>query len=293
MKNINMKNMLYILGKKNIEKLLKFYLSNLNKKNKRNIFAATIIGFLLLTFVYVSLFHLLSFVFICLIFSIWGILEFKKALRTKNIFIFHLPIIFSTLLIHFFAYIGSFKQVIICFTLSSLILTFLLFFNNKLFFINILANLFTLFWIPFMMSFAILIAKSQHGISVLFLLLTLIVASDTFGYITGSLFGKHALAPNISPSKSWEGVFGSMLGTFLIGTLFSIFFLNECWYKYLIPELTIVSIATFGDLVESMIKRILNLKDMDNILPGHGGILDRLDSILFNLPIFYIYFQLI
>jgi phosphatidate cytidylyltransferase len=108
----------------------------------------------------------------------------------------------------------------------------------------------------------------------------MVVASDTGGYVAGVLFGKHPMAPVISPKKSWEGFAGSALacvgaGWFLVTTLLQ----GEWWHGVLLG-LIVVVMATLGDLVESVIKRDLGVKDMSQVIPGHGGLMDRLDSLL-------------
>lgn len=122
---------------------------------------------------------------------------------------------------------------------------------------------------------------------------------DVGGYVFGSIFGKHKLAPNLSPKKSWEGLFGGYI--LLIFTLLSIFFINKHFscgffsnnYKLIIFTLLfslVISIfATAGDLFESFLKRKAGIKDVGNILPGHGGLLDRIDSCLILIFIFFIF----
>jgi phosphatidate cytidylyltransferase len=117
----------------------------------------------------------------------------------------------------------------------------------------------------------------------------LIWLADTGAYIFGVSFGKHKLFERISPKKTWEGIFGGLLvsvaGAFFLTKYFYIFPL-EVW---VIIALIIVFFGTLGDLVESMFKRSLSIKDSGNILPGHGGILDRFDSLLFVIPVIFTY----
>jgi len=110
--------------------------------------------------------------------------------------------------------------------------------------------------------------------------LIVVVCSDTGGYAAGVLFGKHPMAPSISPKKSWEGFAGSMLAGAIGGTLSVMLLLHAHWWVGLPYGLALVVCATGGDLVESLIKRDLGIKDMGNLLPGHGGLMDRLDSLL-------------
>ena len=105
-----------------------------------------------------------------------------------------------------------------------------------------------------------------------------IAASDTGGYFMGVLIGKHPMAPRISPKKSWEGVVGSFLLSGIGVVLMVVFLLDDSWWKGLVLAVVLVVVGILGDLVESVIKRDLGVKDLGTLLPGHGGIMDRLDS---------------
>ena len=111
------------------------------------------------------------------------------------------------------------------------------------------------------------------------------VANDTFGYLVGASLGKHPMAPKISPKKSWEGFAGSIAGATAVGVLAAIFVLDKPWWVGVALAVGMVAAATAGDLSESMVKRELGIKDMSSILPGHGGVMDRLDSIVFASPV--------
>ena len=100
------------------------------------------------------------------------------------------------------------------------------------------------------------------------------------------------MAPKISPKKSWEGFAGSIAGAMLIGILASIFLLDKPWWVGVVLAIGMVAAATAGDLAESMVKRELGIKDMSSILPGHGGVMDRLDSIVFASPVAFMLFVL-
>ena len=115
-----------------------------------------------------------------------------------------------------------------------------------------------------------------------------VFASDTGGYIAGVLAGRHPMAPTISPKKSWEGFAGSVAGSCLAGWLTVTYALDgDAWVGVLLGVATAVT-ATVGDLVESLIKRDLGIKDMGSLLPGHGGMMDRLDSLLLAAPVTYL-----
>ena len=108
-----------------------------------------------------------------------------------------------------------------------------------------------------------------------------VVASDVGGYTAGVIAGKHPMAPTISPKKSWEGFAGSQVAGMVGGRArASVFLLNGPWWAGVLTGALLVVCATLGDLIESLIKRDLGIKDMGTLLPGHGGLLDRLDSLL-------------
>jgi phosphatidate cytidylyltransferase len=114
----------------------------------------------------------------------------------------------------------------------------------------------------------------------------LIWANDSFAYLSGRAFGKHKLFERISPKKTWEGTFGGVIATVLLGYLIGSY-INEDTFFWVISALIIAPCAVYGDLLESLFKRSLNIKDTGTILPGHGGILDRFDAALFAIPFFY------
>jgi len=149
-------------------------------------------------------------------------------------------------------------------------------------------SLVTMAWVPLLASFAFLLYNEPNGPFLLISVLLLVISNDTFGYIFGAWLGKHPLAPKISPKKSWEGFAGSVGGAVLVGVLLCLFLLHLPWWVGALMAVATVVASTCGDLAESMVKRELGIKDMSNVLPGHGGIMDRLDSILFAVPIGYL-----
>lgn len=143
-------------------------------------------------------------------------------------------------------------------------------------------------YVPFLGGFAALLAASEDGALRVLVTLTAVVLSDTGGYAAGANFGRHPMAPTISPKKSWEGLAGS-LGAAALGGALLIWLLFDVapWWGALFG-VAVSAAAVLGDLAESMIKRDLGVKDMSNLLPGHGGLMDRLDSVLFALPTAYL-----
>lgn len=135
-------------------------------------------------------------------------------------------------------------------------------------------------YVSFLASFAVLLDGKDGGEWWTLAFLILVISVDTGAYASGLLLGRHAMAPRISPKKTWEGFAGSVLTALLAGVLLSLFMLHEPWWFGLVFGVTIAFTATVGDLTESLIKRDLGIKDISTWLPGHGGFLDRLDSIL-------------
>ena len=124
-----------------------------------------------------------------------------------------------------------------------------------------------------------------------FMLFVLIWRSDSFGYLTGKLFGKHKMAHKISPKKTWEGFAGGVVLTLVLGFFVEQYF-PELRGNWMIVGLLVSIFAPLGDLVESQLKRSFAVKDSGNIIPGHGGVLDRLDSFIICAPVVYLYFIL-
>jgi len=121
---------------------------------------------------------------------------------------------------------------------------------------------------------------AEDGVARVLCFLIVVVCNDVGGYTTGAKLGRHPMAPTISPKKSWEGFIGSMIFGIVAGTLSVTFMLDGQWWQGALFGAAIVCTATVGDLVESLIKRDLGIKDMGTLLPGHGGLMDRLDSLL-------------
>lgn len=147
------------------------------------------------------------------------------------------------------------------------------------------ASLFIIGYIPLLASFIPLLLAPADGPRRIIAVVMCVVASDTGGYVVGVLAGKHPMAPVISPKKTWEGFGGSVLFGVVVGALAVHYLLGGSWVVGLLLGAAIVASATLGDLVESLIKRDVGIKDMSNFLPGHGGVMDRLDSILVSAPV--------
>jgi phosphatidate cytidylyltransferase len=142
-------------------------------------------------------------------------------------------------------------------------------------------------YVPFLAGFAALLAAPVDGDLRVLVTLAGVVLSDTGGYVAGVLFGRHPMAPSVSPKKSWEGLAGSLIATALGGALllYLLFDVRVWWGA--VFGIAVSAAAVLGDLGESLLKRDLGVKDMGTLLPGHGGLMDRLDSIVFAAPTAY------
>jgi phosphatidate cytidylyltransferase len=155
------------------------------------------------------------------------------------------------------------------------------------------SSLFLLAYVGLLGSFAVLLTAQEGGEWWTLAFLILVVCCDTGAYIAGLNFGKHPMAPTISPAKTWEGFAGAVVAAVLAGILLSVFMIQQPWWFGIVLGLVIVVTATMGDLAESLMKRDLGVKDISSWLPGHGGFLDRLDSILPSAAVAYALFLIV
>lgn len=155
------------------------------------------------------------------------------------------------------------------------------------------ASALALMYLPFLAGFLILLARPYNGLDRVMTLVVLVGCNDTFAYLTGVLFGKHPLAPKISPKKTIEGLIGSLIFTVIGGSLAFHYIMNSDWWLGALAGILTVFTATSGDLIESALKRDMAIKDMGNLLPGHGGIMDRLDSVLFAAPALWLALEIV
>jgi phosphatidate cytidylyltransferase len=155
---------------------------------------------------------------------------------------------------------------------------------------DLMGGAFVLAYVVFLGSFTVLMTAQDHGQFWTLAFLIIVVCTDTGAYASGLLFGKHKMTPTISPNKTWEGFAGSVFFAVVAGQLLAPLMLGEPWWVGLILSVTMVLTATGGDLAESLIKRDLGVKDISTWLPGHGGLLDRLDSTLLSAAAAYALF---
>ncbi|NHN54322.1 phosphatidate cytidylyltransferase [Calidifontibacter sp. DB0510] len=150
---------------------------------------------------------------------------------------------------------------------------------------DVAGGAFITLYVPALVSFAMLLLQADDGPWRVVTFVVVTVCSDIGGYAVGVVAGRHPMAPTVSPKKSWEGFAGSVLFTVVGGALTVHYLLQGRWWVGAILGVLVVVAATIGDLCESMLKRDLGIKDMSNLIPGHGGIMDRLDSLVIAVPV--------
>jgi phosphatidate cytidylyltransferase len=248
-----------------------------------------------------------AFVVIVSAFAVVGVWEVSRALLQRHIAVPLAPVMIGTIAMPAAAYFSGAEGLLFALVASAVaVLLWRSLDPTEGAIQSIFAGVFALAWIPFMISFVFLLLRADGpttgitwlsrphvGTLQVVIILMLVVANDTFGYLIGAFFGKHPMAPKISPKKSWEGFGGSVGGAVLVAVPAAIFLLGQSWWIGLVLAVGLVAAATAGDLAESMVKRELGVKDMSSILPGHGGVMDRLDSILFAAPTAFLIFSVL
>ena len=279
-------------------------------KAGRDLPAAITVGVILLALVVGSLlFYPVGFVVLATAFACVGVWEVTRAVAGRGIKAPLTPVMMGALAMPASAYFAGAEGLLFALAASAgATLLWRSLDSEPGALKSISAGVFSLLWIPFLLSFVFLMLRAESGptteltlnlgtinagIVQVIIMLLLVVANDTFGYLVGVLFGKHPMAPKISPKKSWEGFAGSLGGATLVAIPATVFLLDQQWWVGLVLAVGMVFAGTGGDFAESMIKRELGVKDMSNILPGHGGVMDRLDSILFAAPVAYAIFTVL
>lgn len=259
-------------------------------KAGRNLPAAITVGLVLLALVLTGLFWLpVAFVATVAAFAGIGCWEVSRALDRAGVHTPLVPLAVASLSLPFAAYYGGVEALSLAFVGSALLVFLWRIIEGPAKSVpSVMAGILVLAWVPLLLSFAVLLFNEDRGYLKVTTTLLLVVSNDTFGYLVGVLFGKHPMAPKISPKKSWEGFAGSVAGATVVGVLAAIFLLGQPWWTGILLAVATVAAATAGDLAESMVKRELGIKDMSNLLPGHGGVMDRLDSLVFAIPVAYV-----
>ena len=261
----------------------------INKKAGRKLFPSIAVGLTLLGLVIASLaIERVLFLPLAIAAIIRGVWELGQALDRADIEISVPTISFCAVAIMTSAWVKDVTGLAVATAIS---IPFLLISGlpkgHHNFVKNATATVFATIYLPFLAGFLVVLAKPDDGLARVMTFVVVVGCNDTFGYIFGVLLGKHKLAPAISPKKTWEGLIGSLLFSILGGGLMLSLLFDKHWLLGAAIGVAAVFTATCGDLIESAIKRDLDLKDMGAILPGHGGMLDRLDSVLLSAPIIW------
>lgn len=246
----------------------------------------------------VSLYYFYSYKglqYVCIFAAFWGSKELVRILFTEDDSLFLKVVFFILTLLVFF--ISSLKpeKSGLGFTLFSLVFCcFTLLYEEKFEDLTALSlfqakSILGFFYIGLLPSFAYRLFDLPMGGVWFFMMLSVVFAGDTFAYLTGMFFGKRPLMPKVSPKKTIEGAVGGLLGSALVAVLFGNLLNNIFWGALLAIGLSVGVVAQLGDLFESMLKRVANKKDSGSIMPGHGGVLDRLDGVLFAAPVVYFF----
>jgi phosphatidate cytidylyltransferase len=267
----------------------------INKRAGRKLLPSILVSLTLLTLIFGSIYlePLLFLALICIVIML-GVRELAHAYRAGGIELPDLPIMSAALIILLASWFGDTEGLAVSTGLIIPVLMFLLLLiSQKDFIKRSTSAVFAVFYLAVLGGFILLLANNDDGGKRILALVILIACNDTFAYFAGVLFGKHKMAPTISPKKSWEGLVGGLIASLIGGALIFHNSFGVSWYVgAAVGAMTVVT-ATCGDLIESAIKRDLAIKDMSNLLPGHGGIMDRLDSALFTAPAVWFAFELI
>ena len=221
-----------------------------------------------------------------------GAWELSTALREKNWYVPRVPAVVGSVLIMPATYFGgaSIQWLASLAIVAALIMwrtVHLLFERRKANFQTLQrtvrdfgAAAFLVIYLPLTLSFGALLLRREDGNWWVLAFVTTVALIDSAGYLFGRIFGRNKLAPGVSPKKTWEGLAASIVIGTISAVSFTVFLLGGQWWVGIIFAAALILAAVFGDLAESLIKRDLGIKDMSTLLPGHGGMMDRLDSLL-------------
>jgi len=253
-------------------------------KAGRNLPAATAVGIGLLATVVASLFIEVRFFAILVAFAaMLAVRELSKSLVVglSDRMSILLQILAPTMVI--VASIAGIEGLVSVFVASALlVLTVRLLDGQEAYVHHVTRSIFALVYAPLLAGFAVLLSTQDDGAWKVLAFILLTAATDLGGYVAGAIFGKHSMAPDISPKKSWEGFAGALVLQLIVGIALWVYVFEQPWWEGAIVGFAMMLTATIGDLIESMIKRDLGIKDMGSLLPGHGGAMDRLDSLVIN-----------
>lgn len=260
------------------------------KKGGRDLPAAIGVGVAMGTTVVLSLVIVKAvFVAVVALALVVAIREITNALSTRGIRSPLVPVAVGAVAMTVSAYRGGPEALVVALALTLLgVLVWRLLDGPDGYVADVTAGLFIAVYVAFLGSFAVLLDRPEDGASRVATYILLTVGNDVGGYCTGAKLGKHPMCPSVSPKKSWEGFAGSVLTCMAAGAICVGVLLDEAWWKGLVVGAAAALAATVGDLGESVLKRDIGVKDMGTLLPGHGGLMDRLDSLLITAPVLWL-----
>lgn len=264
-------------------------------KAGRNLPVAIGVGVLLVALIVASL-AWQKWLFIALaVVALWiGVTELANGFAARNIRITTWPILIAIPVIGVAAYLyGEAPYLGLFAALVLVLMVWRLTSGTENYVRDTTASVFVAAYIPLMLGFAVLTLRAEDGAWRIVAFIALTIGSDIGGYAAGVLFGKHPMAPGISPKKSWEGFAGSVLFQVIIGVVLFVTVLSGQWWEGALVGVIMTITATLGDFIESAIKRDLGIKDMGSIIPAHGGLMDRLDSLIPNAFVSWALFSLL
>ncbi len=258
----------------------------INQKAGRKLLPSIAVSLAILTVVFTSVYYVpVAFAVLVWVAVMLAIRELTNAYQSGGIDLPKLPLQIAGTALLISAWNGRISGLAVAMAIAiPNLLVFMLLTNPKDFVRRGASAAFAIFYIPFLAGFILLLSHEENGPARILTLVVLVSCNDTFAYLFGVLLGRHPLAPHISPKKTWEGFTGSIIATTIGSALVFTLALDKSWWIGAVIGLMAVVTATCGDLIESAVKRDLSIKDMGTLLPGHGGILDRIDSVLFTGP---------
>ena len=256
----------------------------------RNLPAAIGVGLALATLVLVSLFlYKPAFIAVVVVAIGLGVWELTQSLRTADLHAPVVPLLAGTVGMIIAAYRRGPEDLVVALLLTVLaMVVWRLAEGGPGYLPDVAAGVFAAVYVPFLAGFAALLTAPPDGPRRATIFIATTACSDIGGYAAGVFFGKHLMAPSVSPKKTWEGFAGSALACTVGGIVMVTTMLHGAWWQGACLGLALVCSAVLGDLAQSAIKRDLGIKDMGSLLPGHGGIMERLDSLLPSAPIAYL-----
>jgi phosphatidate cytidylyltransferase len=261
----------------------------------RNMPMATAVGLALLAVtVAAAYYHKLAFAALLYIFAVGAVIEWKRALERHGRRIPIVPLIAATLGLGVATYYGKAEGLVVALLVGCAGVVAWRIGDERIenTLADSLAGVLTLLWIPFLASFLFLLELADDGWQRVLIVVLAVVGNDTGALVAGLLFGRHKLLPRVSPAKTWEGAIGGLLIGTTAASVAAFFFFDGKWYIGAAVGFASAVAAVIGDLAESALKRDIQVKDMSSALPGHGGILDRIDSLLFAAPVGYVVFAI-